>query len=86
MEVAVSVVQGRYGTAPVPYTHLMLPTNREAEITAAAASLKKKIATIQSGMLHTPFNENSKAHIHFKKDLETKISEIKEQLPWATFL
>ena len=50
------------------------------------AALQKKIATIQSGMLHTPFNENSKAHIHFKKDLETKISEIKEQLPWATFL
>ena len=50
------------------------------------AALQKKIATIQCGMLHTPFNENSKAHIHFKKDLETKISEIKEQLPWATFL
>ena len=50
------------------------------------AALQKKIATIQSGILHTPFNENSKAHIHFKKDLETKISEIKEQLPWATFL
>ena len=50
------------------------------------AALQKKIATIQSGLLHTPFNENSKAHIHFKKDLETKISEIKEQLPWATFL
>ena len=50
------------------------------------AALQKKIATIQSGMLHTPFYENSKAHIHFKKDLETKISEIKEQLPWATFL
>ncbi|MDB9859243.1 GSCFA domain-containing protein [Flavobacteriaceae bacterium] len=50
------------------------------------AALQKKIATIQSGLLHTPFNEHSKAHIHFKKDLETKISEIKEQLPWATFL
>jgi len=50
------------------------------------AALQKKIATIQSGLLHTPFNGHSKAHIHFKKDLETKISEIKEQLPWATFL
>ena len=50
------------------------------------AALQKKIATIQSGLLHIPFNEHSKAHIHFKKDLETKISEIKEQLPWATFL
>ena len=48
--------------------------------------IQKKIAVIQNGLLHIPFNENSKAHIHFKKDLETKISEIKEQLPWATFL
>ena len=48
--------------------------------------IQKKIAVIQNGLLHIPFNENSKAYIHFKKDLETKISEIKEQLPWATFL
>ena len=48
--------------------------------------IQKKIAVIQNGLLHIPFNEHSKAHIHFKKDLETKISEIKEQLPWATFL
>ena len=48
--------------------------------------IQKKIAVIQNGLLHIPFNENSKAHMHFKKDLETKISEIKEQLPWATFL
>ena len=48
--------------------------------------IQKKIAVIQNGLLHIPFNENSKAHIHFKKDLKTKISEIKEQLPWATFL
>ena len=51
-----------------------------------AAALQKKIATIQSGMLHTPFNENSKAHIHFKKDLEVQISQVQKALPWATFL
>ena len=50
------------------------------------AALQKKIATIQSGMLHTPFNENSKAHIHFKKDLEVQISQVQKALPWATFL
>ena len=50
------------------------------------ASLQKKIATIQSGILHTPFNENSKAHIHFKKDLEVQISQVHKALPWATFL
>ena len=50
------------------------------------AALQKKIATIQSGMLHTPFNENSMAHIHFKKDLEVQISQVQKALPWATFL
>ena len=50
------------------------------------AALQKKIATIQSGMLHTPFNENSKAHIHFKKELEVQISQVQKALPWATFL
>ena len=50
------------------------------------AALQKKIATIQSGMLHTPFNENSKAHIHFKKDLEVQISQVQKALPWAIFL
>ena len=50
------------------------------------AALQKKIATIQSGILHTPFNENSKAHIHFKKDLEVQISQVQKVLPWATFL
>ena len=50
------------------------------------AALQKKIATIQSGILHTPFNENSKAHIHFKKELEVQISQVQKALPWATFL
>ena len=50
------------------------------------AALQKKIATIQSGILHTPFNENSKAHIHFKKDLEVQISQVQKALPWVTFL
>ena len=50
------------------------------------AALQKKIATIQSGILHTPFNENSKAHIHFKKVLEVQISQVQKALPWATFL
>ena len=50
------------------------------------AALQKKIATIQSGLLHTPFNENSKAHIHFKKELEVQISQVQKALPWATFL
>ena len=50
------------------------------------AALQKKIATIQSGMLHIPFNERSKAHLLFKKDLEVEISQVQKALPWATFL
>ena len=50
------------------------------------AALQKKIATIQSGLLHTPFNGHSKAHLHFKKDLEVQISQVQKALPWATFL
>ena len=50
------------------------------------AALQKKIATIQSGLLHTPFNKNSKAHIHFKKDLEVQVLQVQKALPWATFL
>ena len=47
--------------------------------------IQKKIAVIQNGLLHIPFNENSKAHIHFKKDLEVQISQVQKALPWATF-
>ena len=48
--------------------------------------IQKKITVIQNGLLHIPFNENSKAHIHFKKDLEVQISQVQKALPWATFL
>jgi hypothetical protein len=47
--------------------------------------MQNKIATIQSGKLHKPFNEQSKAHSLFKKELEMKISQVQQQLPWATF-
>ena len=50
------------------------------------AAMQNKIAAIQSGKLHKPFNEQSKAHRLFKKELEFKISQVQEKLPWATFL
>ena len=49
-------------------------------------AMQNKIATIQSGKLHKPFNEHSKAHMLFKKDLEIQILQVQEQLPWARFL
>ena len=66
--------------------HLIWEKFLSSWVASETFEIQKKIAVIQNGLLHIPFNENSKAHIHFKKDLETKISEIKEQLPWATFL
>ena len=66
--------------------HLIWEKFLSSWVASETFEIQKKIAVIQNGLLHIPFNEHSKAHIHFKKDLETKISEIKEQLPWATFL
>lgn len=66
--------------------HLIWEKFLSSWVASETFEIQKKIAVIQNGLLHIPFNENSKAHIHFKKDLKTKISEIKEQLPWATFL
>ena len=66
--------------------HLIWEKFLSSWVASETFEIQKKIAVIQNGLLHIPFNGHSKAHIHFKKDLETKISEIKEQLPWATFL
>jgi hypothetical protein len=48
-------------------------------------SLQKKIAGIQKGLIHRPFNEASEAYKTFKKDLETKISEVLNILPFVKF-
>lgn len=54
-------------------------------VSPETTAMQNKIATIQSGKLHKPFNEQSKAHSLFKKELEMKISQVQQQLPWATF-
>jgi hypothetical protein len=58
---------------------------RTSWVSPETTAMQNKIATIQSGKLHKPFNEQSKAHSLFKKELEMKISQVQQQLPWATF-
>ena len=54
-------------------------------VASETLALQKKIAVIQRGLQHRPFNEGSEAHINFKKDLETKISEVIRILPFLKF-
>ena len=45
----------------------------------------KKIDSIQKGILHKPFNVNSKDHKAFLKDLEVKKRALQKELPYITF-
>ena len=66
--------------------HLIWEKFLSSWVASETFEIQKKIAVIQNGLLHIPFNENSKAHIHFKKELEVQISQVQKALPWATFL
>lgn len=54
-------------------------------ISSEAEKLQKEIATIQTGLLHRPFNPKSAQHLQFLKNLEQKISSIQKQFPHITF-
>jgi len=54
-------------------------------IASETLPLQKKIAEIQTGLLHKPFNEASEAHQKFLEKLRQKISEIKKELPSISF-
>ncbi|QNM84663.1 GSCFA domain-containing protein [Polaribacter pectinis] len=45
----------------------------------------QEIETIQKGISHRPFNENSDSHKSFLKNLEVKISNIKTKIPNIEF-
>ncbi len=66
--------------------HLIWEKFLSSWVASETFEIQKKIAVIQNGLLHIPFNENSKAHTHFKKDLEVQILQVQKVLPWATFL
>lgn len=47
--------------------------------------IMQEIETIQKGISHRPFNENSEQHQKFLKNLDLKINKIKSKLPFITF-
>lgn len=57
----------------------------EVWIASETDSLQKEIASIQSGMLHRPFNPQSKEHLQFSENLQKKIISLKQQYPHIWF-
>ncbi|MDP2686229.1 MAG: GSCFA domain-containing protein [Aequorivita sp.] len=47
--------------------------------------LQKEIASIQSGLLHRPFNPESAEHLQFSEKLQRKISSIQNKFPHIHF-
>ena len=54
-------------------------------ISSEAIQTMDDVNTIQKGMLHKPFNQNSKLHQQFLQDLESKKAQIKKEFPHITF-
>lgn len=54
-------------------------------ISSEAIQTMDDVNTIQKGMLHKPFNQNSKLHQQFLQDLESKKTQIKKEFPHITF-
>ena len=44
-----------------------------------------KVADIQKGLAHRPFDEQSEAHQKFLKSLDQKIAYIKQRYPFMNF-
>lgn len=58
---------------------------QEAWIAAEAGQVMKRIDTIQKGLSHRPFREDSEAHQKFLKDLQKKIDSLKAEYPQIRF-
>jgi hypothetical protein len=48
-------------------------------------SIMKEIDSIQKGLAHRPFNPTTQSHQSFLEQLNSKIQEIKKQLPHLNF-
>lgn len=57
----------------------------EAWIDPKTQELREKIALIQNGLAHVPFNPESDGHKAFTNDLNKKIEAIREELPHVRF-
>lgn len=54
-------------------------------IASETNSVQKEIATIQSGLLHRPFNPQSTEHLQFIAQLQQKISSLQKGFPHIQF-
>jgi len=57
----------------------------EVWIASETNELQKEIASIQSGLLHRPFNQESEAHQAFKEKILQKIEVLTKQIPYLKF-
>lgn len=57
----------------------------EGWVSNKASDLFKLIETIQRGLGHKPFNKNSEKHELFLRDLDEKISRLRDKIPTAKF-
>ena len=57
----------------------------DTTISEAAHVLMEKIATIQKGRAHRPFNEDSQSHQEFLERLRTSITDLQQQFPYMVF-
>lgn len=56
-----------------------------AWISPSVFSVMDEIDTIQKGLGHRPFHEDSEAHLNFKKLLQTKIEKLRQSYPFMNF-
>lgn len=57
----------------------------ETWVTSEAEKVMKQVDTIQKGLSHRPFHENSAAHQKFLLDLDRKIQNLQESYPEIRF-
>lgn len=57
----------------------------EAWIAPEAKATMKEVETIQRGLQHRPFNEQSEQHQKFLQDLEQKKQQLQSQFPYIRF-
>jgi len=57
----------------------------EVWIASETETLQKEIVSIQNGLLHRPFNPQSKEHLQFSEKLQQKITSLKQHYPHIIF-
>ncbi len=57
----------------------------EVWIASETETLQKEIVSIQNGLLHRPFNPQTKEHLQFSEKLQQKITSLKQHYPHIIF-